>query len=191
MAWQREMAWRRLEEHGEERCVFACDDEQCVLEGVGAVAINGSGLIFEYRLECTTGWEIKRAGIIARLGTDEFHRVLERRDDGTWLVDGVHAAEYDRCEDLDLYFSPSTNTVTMRRLQLRVGEERQVRSLLVAEPELNLHPLDQVYRRADQRHYEYQAGDFRAVIEVDEDGVVLDYPGLFTASMVGEGAAMR
>jgi hypothetical protein len=182
MAWQRETAWRRLDEHGEERAIFVCNDLVCAVEGVGAAAINGSGLIFEYRMELGPDWVVRRAGVVARLGPEEFHRVIERRDDG-WLIDGVRAAEYAGCTDLDLSFTPSTNTCAIRRLGLEIGQEGESTAVWVAEPKLTLHVLDQRYKRLDTRRYEYRTGDFSAVIEVDDDGIVTSYPGLFESAM--------
>lgn len=190
MAWHREVAYRRLDEHGEERCVYACMSEMCIVEGMGAAAIDGSGMVFEYRLELSEDWRIRHAAIVIRLGQDESRRIIERRDDAIWVVDGVHAVEFDGFEDLDLAFTPTTNTVAIRRLALDVGESGTSRSLLITDPELDVHGMEQHYSRVDDRRYLYQAREFSAEIEVDDDGVLIAYPGLFElAQPLMQGAA--
>lgn len=181
MGWQRETGWKRFDERGEERAAFACADGACGLEGMGAVAINGSGLVFQYRIEFSPGWEVRRAGAVARLGAEEFTLAVERGDEGGWLINGIRAHEFDECLDLDLSFSPSTNTATIKRLALRVGEGATSNAILVHEPELTLSVLEQTYHRVDERQYEYRAGEFVAMIEVDEDELVSEYPGMFRA----------
>lgn len=183
MAWQRETAWRRFDERGEERSVFICDAGTCVVEGIGAVAINGSGLIFEYRIEHDVGWSPVRATIVSRLGPDEFRLALEHRADGTWTVDGLHVAEYDGCTDIDLAFSPSTNVTTIRRLALEPGKQGRSTAVYVTEPELTLQRIEQTYRRLDQTTYEYRSGEFTARLEVDQDGIVTSYPGHFEVAI--------
>lgn len=179
MAWQRDTAWRRLDEHGQERCVFMCDQGVCFVEGVGAVAINGSGLVFEYHLEYSEGWEIRRGAIVSRLGAEEYRLSLERRDDGIWSVNGTPVPEYAGCDDIDVSFTPSTNTATIRRLALDVGQQQSSRAVYVAEPELTLHVVEQTYRRTAKTQYAYIADSFEATIDVDDDGIVTTYPGLF------------
>lgn len=178
MAWQREVAYRRLDEHGEERCVYACVGGMCVVEGMGAAAIDGSGMVFEYRLELTEAWQVRHAVVVIRLGQDESRRTIERQDD-SWIVDGVHAVEFEGCEDLDFAFTPTTNSVAIRRLGLAVGQSGASRAVLVTDPELDLHMLVQHYTRVRDDLYRYESGDFTAELTVDEDGVVVAYPGLF------------
>lgn len=179
--WQREVAWKRFDERGEERCGLACDGEICGAEGVGAVAINGSGLVFQYRIELGDDWQVRRAGIITKLGADEFTVILERHEDGNWSVGSVRTPQFDGCDDVDFAFSPATNTVAIRRMGLAVGESRVTKAILVTEPELLLEAVEQTYTRLDESRYEFRAGPFTAVITVDEDGIVSQYPGMFQA----------
>lgn len=179
MGWQREMGWQRLDERGQERCVYVCEIEMCLLAGAGGLAINGSGLVYEYRIELDTSWQAQRAGIVAHLGSEEFHVLLERRAEGVWAVDGTPSAQLAGCTDVDFEFSAATNALAIKRLALEVGAEGDSLAVWVTEPELKLQTLAQHYKRTGQHHYEYSAGSFRTVLAVDDDGLVVDYPGLF------------
>lgn len=181
MDWQREVAWRRFDEHGEERAGFACEGDVCGAEGVGAVAINGSGLVFQYRIELDSSWAVRRAGIVTRLGADEFTLMLERHDDGAWSVGGVRAPQFDGAEEIEFAFSPVTESITVKHLGLGVGETRSVRTIVVTEPELMVEAHEHRYRRLDETHYEYESDRERVVLTVDDDGLVIEHPGMFEA----------
>jgi uncharacterized protein len=183
MAWKRDMAWRRLDERGQERCVYLCEESMCALEGLGAVAINGSGLVFEYRMELSPQWVLRSAVAIAHLGPDEFSLSVERRDDASWYVNGARERALDSATDIDLSFTPSTNTLPIRRMGLAEGQEARNVAVLVSEPELRVSIVEQRYRRIDRYRYEFEAGDFSAVLEVDDDGIVQRYPGLFEVAV--------
>ena len=45
--------------------------------------------------------------------------------------------------------------------------------------DLSVTRLDQAYRRLDDRRYDYASEDhFRAVLEYDAAGLIVDYPGI-------------
>lgn len=179
MAWQRESVWHRLDERGNEHCVFVCGEDTCVVEGIGVLAFNGSGMVFEYHLEYDEAWNFESAVIVARVGEEEHTRLVERTAGGEWYVDGAHESQFSMQTDLDLSFSPSTNTTAIRRLSLEIGAKGESRAILVSEPTLTLSALSQTYRRRSQEVYDYAAGDLKTAIRVDSDGIVVDYAGHF------------
>jgi hypothetical protein len=83
--------------------------------------------------------------------------------------------------DLDLSFSPATNTIPIRRLALNQGERAEVRSAWLKFPDLALELLVQTYARTGEftYHYASSGGEFVTDIEVDAAGFVVHYPPLF------------
>jgi hypothetical protein len=84
--------------------------------------------------------------------------------------------------DIDIWPTPFTNSFSIRREPLAVGERREFRIAWVAAPELTFHPQLQAYTRLADQRYRYESLDgsgFSAKLPVDADGLVLDYPGLF------------
>jgi len=84
--------------------------------------------------------------------------------------------------DIDIWPTPFTNSFPIRREPMAVGERRQFRMTWVFAPDLTVYPQPQAYTRLAERLYLFENLDgsgFRAELRVDEDGVVLDYPGLF------------
>lgn len=87
------------------------------------------------------------------------------------------------CTDLDLNFSPSTNTLPIRRLNLAIGQEAKVKAAWLRFPNFELEPLYQLYRRVDEAIYRYESGgsQFVADLEVNQAGFVTNYPGIWQA----------
>ena len=82
--------------------------------------------------------------------------------------------------DVDLGWTPATNTLPVRRLGLTVDEGRDLVAAWV-RPDLVVQPLPQRYERVGARRYRYESrgGRFGVELDVDEHGLVLDYPGFW------------
>ena len=94
-----------------------------------------------------------------------------------------HSVCAHRLPDIDLGFSPATNLLPIRRLELTVGASATVRAAWVRFPEMMLEVLDQVYTRLgpDRYLYESAGGEFRRELTVNRRGFVIDYPGFWRA----------
>ena len=105
-------------------------------------------------------------------------RPLEGRGDRRGLA-------LDGCVDIDIYPSPFTNTLPMRRLtDAVVGRPVAMDVAWVVLPGLTIQAARQEYtllERADagaRWRFRGLDSDFVAEIDVDRNGVVLDYPGI-------------
>lgn len=103
--------------------------------------------------------------------------------DGTWTdVDERRIPALDGAIDVDIAWSPLTNMLPVRRLDLHIGEEREIAVAYIALPSLEVRPMTQRYTRLDASTIRYvsQDGAFTRDIAIDQDGMVVEYPGLFT-----------
>ncbi|SHN45592.1 putative glycolipid-binding domain-containing protein [Cryptosporangium aurantiacum] len=85
--------------------------------------------------------------------------------------------------DVDIEFSPLTNTLPIRRLDLLkqpVGSEFELNVVFVELPSLAVIANSQRYAAAGDGQVGFRSGDYRVQIAVDPDGYVVDYPGLAT-----------
>jgi len=136
-----------------------------------------------YRLAWDESWRLRDAGLI--VSTERSTRSLSLQTDGQghWRHgDGRVVDELDGCMDIDIWPTPFTNSFPIRREPMAVGERRQFRMTWVFAPDLTVCPQPQAYTRLAERLYLFENLDgsgFRAELRVDEDGIVLDYPGLF------------
>jgi hypothetical protein len=178
----RSLLWQRLDGPGLEHFRLWDTPDGPLLEGTVFAVNDGEPLRVDYDIICAPTWEtrvarmsVSSSGITRRLElvADENHR---------WWRYGVELAELAGCVDIDLSVTPATNTLPIRRVSLGAGGERDVTAAWVRFPELVVHPLPQRYARTGDREYRYESagggggGAFKAVIEVDELGVVVRYP---------------
>ena len=185
--------WRRIDLPGHEAAELAPDGAGWRLAGMAVFAHAERPCRVEYTIQCDSSWRTTRAAVRGHVGVAPLELQLERTPAGEWLVDGAPAAQLAGCDDVDLEFSPSTNLLPIRRLQLTVGASAPVRAAWVRFPELSLEVLAQVYTRLAERTYVYQSdgGAFRRELAVDAAGFVLDYPGLWVAEAWAGGESGR
>jgi hypothetical protein len=83
--------------------------------------------------------------------------------------------------DVDLGYSPLTNTLPVRRLGLlkgAPGRDRAVDVAWVLVPSLEVVDSRQVYELLGSGLVRFTSGSFTIEITMDQDGYVVDYPGL-------------
>ncbi|MEU8821502.1 putative glycolipid-binding domain-containing protein [Actinoplanes sp. NPDC048796] len=86
--------------------------------------------------------------------------------------------------DVDLGGSPLTNTLPVRRLGLHqargdeVGMAHRLNVAWVLLPSLEVVPADQIYTALPDGRVRYAGETFSADLTIDDDGFVIDYPGL-------------
>lgn len=144
---------------------------------------HGRPFRLAYRLAWDESWRLRDAALVVT--TDHAERSLHLATDGEghWRdAEGRAVPALDACVDIDIWPTPFTNTFPIRRQPLAVGEQREFLMAWVSAPELTVRPMRQGYTRLANRLYRYdnlEGSGFRAELIVDEDGVVVDYQGVF------------
>jgi hypothetical protein len=83
--------------------------------------------------------------------------------------------------DVDLGGSPLTNTLPIRRLGLLKadpGVAHRISAAWVLLPSLEVVQADQIYTALGDHRVRFATETFSADLTVDDDGFVIDYPGL-------------
>jgi uncharacterized protein len=80
--------------------------------------------------------------------------------------------------DVDLGYSPLTNTLPLRRLALSPGTSQPVDVAWVLLPGLEVVPSTQTYTSLGPDRVRFTSGTFTTEIAIDADGYVTHYPGL-------------
>jgi hypothetical protein len=175
----RALLWQRIDTVGVEYAELEWDPLQ--LQGEVALVEEGTPFAVSYRVECDHAGLTARAHVQVKRGGARDELTLIRGPAGDWTANGRSLPELQGVADVDLSVTPSTNTPPIRRLGLSVGQSAEVTAAWVRLPSLDVAPLRQIYRRTEASIYAYEAPDlqFRANLEVDEDGVVLEYGGLW------------
>jgi hypothetical protein len=152
------------------------------LRGHTSAVEDGLAYAVGYEIEVDDLWRTRFAHITSDTITGRRETTLRSDGDGSWTVDGTYAPHLDGLMDVDLEASACTNALPIHRLALPPGTVAAVPAVYVRALDLSVTRLDQVYRRLDDRRYDYtsEPGAFHAVLEYDTAGLVLDYPGIAT-----------
>lgn len=193
----RTVLWKQIDEPWMERCTLiesvGRSPAHWTLEGT--VIGTSKTVPFEvtYQVYCEQGWATRGVLVGSRIGTEARNTQLWLGDDGGWSLEPgeVELPELAGALDVDLGFTPATNTLPIRRLALQVGESREIRTAWVRFPELTVEPLPQRYTRLAERRYLYESltSEFKAELEVDELGLVVDYQGIWQRVAESSGPA--
>lgn len=157
----------------------AADD--WILKGTIIALAERGAAEARYEIVCDESWHTRSADISFHDGRSE--RILAIAvENGQWRENGRTNETVTGCMDIDLEWSPSTNTIPVRRLRLAVGQKSgAVTAAWVRFPDLRLQSLPQEYERTASRCYRYSSGGgaFVAEITVDEEGLALNYEGFW------------
>ncbi len=170
--------WQRLDQPGHEACRFVSHDETQELIGTAVFVEQQQPCRLDYGIVCDAHWQTLTATIEGWIGHKPIVISLSVDAQHRWHYNGQPIADVTGCIDLDLNFSPVTNLLPIRRLNLAVGEAAQVRAAWLRIPTLRLEPLAQVYRRLTTTTYQYESagGTFVAQLQVNTSGFVTTYP---------------
>lgn len=101
---------------------------------------------------------------------------------GRWTdADEQHIPELDGILDVDIQWSPLTNSLPLNRLAMAEGSDHDIRVAYIALPDLTLQVVDQHYHRQNASTVIFSAPGSSATypITVDQEGYVAAYPDLF------------
>lgn len=176
-------AWSRLDIDEGLGLVRLVAGDPIRVEGHEVAVDSGEAWAVTFQVELDRGWRTRVAQVAVVDDASERKLLLEADGEGNWLRDGVPSPELQGCLDVDIAATPFTNTFVIRRLGLSVGETAEIRAAWVGVPDLDVGALEQIYVRLQPRdgldRYEYRANGSANgwIIEVDQDGVAMDYEG--------------
>ena len=179
----RSILWRGIYFRGHEACRLYPFADEWRLEGTAVFAHEARRCSLSYLIACDSSWTTLRGAVSGWLDTDNVNIELAVDAHRRWTMNGVPRAELAGCVELDLNFSPSTNLLPIRRLNLGIGQHAEVKAAWLRFPSFQLEPFSQIYTRVDEFTYRYSSrdGEFVADLTVDDVGFVTVYPDLWEA----------
>jgi uncharacterized protein len=170
--------WRRLDKPGHESARLFLQGPHWHLVGTSVFLHDHQPCRLDYLVVCNSSWQTFFGRISGWVGDDTIEIEISVDSSHRWLLNGVDCPAVSGCIDLDLNFSPSTNLLPIRRLNLNIGEDARAQAAWLRFPGFTLEPLNQRYRRSDVAVYRYESagGSFFADLEVNEMGFVTHYP---------------
>ncbi|MBF6556563.1 MAG: putative glycolipid-binding domain-containing protein [Acidimicrobiales bacterium] len=159
------------------------------LQGIVVVPLGDLPCHIDYAVSVDHTWRPReaRATIVTPLGIREID-LRSHHPDG-WELDGMPASHLGDCHDIDLGWTPATNTIPIRRLGLEVGETSAITAAWVRFPELDVVGNQQRYTRLASDRWRYESGDYDFELVTDAaTGLVLAYgDDLWQASAISLG----
>jgi hypothetical protein len=159
------------------------------IQGVVVVPLGDVPCHIEYTVAVDHHWRAReaRAAIMTPSGVREI--VLRSHPINGWELNGMPAQHLDNCDDIDLGWTPATNTIPIRRLELEVGESASITAAWIRFPELDVVGNEQQYTRLANDRWRYRSGHFDFELVTDPgSGLVLEYgDDLWRASAISNG----
>jgi hypothetical protein len=167
--------WKRVDLPGHEAARIDRAGARWKLHGSAVFVAEGSVCSLQYEIDCSPDWRTLGATVSGFVG-ERLIDVSIRTDGDAWALNGERIDAVEGCIDLDLNFSPSTNLLPIRRLELPIGGRADVRAAWLRFPSFRLEVLEQSYERVAEQHYRYRSRTgFEAELEVDAVGFVRRY----------------
>ncbi len=188
---QHHVFWQRLDSPGLEHLLLDFRPRELGAYGlvIGASEETGEPFRVQYSILADLSGAVIEVSVtdILKIGRSI---ALKSNGLGRWQdSSGAALPELDGCIDVDLTITPSTNTLPIRRLGLRLGESQAIDAAYIQLPEFKIMRTQQRYTYVAQEsnfsRWLFQQGNFEAGLSVDADGLVLDYAGLFQRIWAG------
>lgn len=181
----RKIIWSKQGATGLEHFYLRRSNGEITADGIVIGVEENVAFRIRYQISCDPGWHVRKVVVTS---LDEIEQTISFASDGfgNWTNEfGNPVSELTGCFDVDITATPFTNTLPIRRLSLSPGESAEIKVVYFTIPEMQVSIEPQRYTCLETNSaggkYKFESldGGFTAVITVDADGFVEDYPTLF------------
>jgi hypothetical protein len=181
---KRQVMWSRLDAPGMEHLALILRHDEVAADGMVLGVEDDAAFRLRYTVRCDSRWRVRRVEVSFVDGGRGLS--LTADGEGRWFDEsGAALPALDGCVDVDITATPLTNTLPIRRLALKQGESADIKVAYVTIPELRVTPDEQRYTCLEtdaaggRYRFEQVGSGFTAILQVDAEGLVEDYPELF------------
>lgn len=154
------------------------------IEGTVVLPRRGIPARIDYSISISSDWRV-RAATIELVAAESSRTLTFEHTDRGWLIDGLEHPGLGACIDLDLGWTPATNTIPLRRSPLEEGRCVTTTAAWVRFPELDVVVSEQNYTRLAGDRVRYRSSTFEADLTVTQENIVADYgDGLWVAEAI-------
>jgi len=178
---EQSIIWNRLDRPGHEYARVFFEQSRGHLSGTAIFVYEKEFCRLDYSVECDSEWKTLAGKVAGYVGDKIIKTAITADSKHHWRPNGRECPDVENCTDIDLNFSPVTNLLPVRRLNLAVGEKAAVRAAWLRFPSFALEPLEQIYERVDKTKYRYESagGQFVTELLVNDFGLVTEYPNFW------------
>jgi uncharacterized protein len=181
---QRTVVWKPLEYEGIELLTLTAEADRIYIDSGVITVVHPAPFRLDYQIACDSQYRVQNVTVALR---DRRPLLLTSDGRGQWFDSSrMPIPELDGCIDVDISATPFTNTLPINRIAWQPGQSEIINIAYILIPDLTVHPDQQRYTCIDKTaqgavfQFEQLSSGFTARLVVDADGLVVDYPGLFT-----------
>ncbi|MGH6960632.1 MAG: putative glycolipid-binding domain-containing protein, partial [Dongiaceae bacterium] len=183
MELDRTVCWTPVGGAGFEHLQLRAEDGGCVARSIVLGIDDETPFRLHYKIKTDHDWRTRKVWVRAATPFGESAQTLRSDGRGNWRnEDGTELPALRDCIDVDITVTPFTNTLPINRLRLTPGQSVDIRVVYLTAPGLDISVSAQRYSRRGQESdifFESPAHDFTALLPIDGDGLVMNYPQLF------------
>ena len=183
---ERDITWKTWDDNGLEQLHLSQSNTAITAQSLITGIEDNHPFTLHYTIDCDLQWHVQAVSLRTLFGNNQRTLDLQAYDGGHWSTgSGDPLPSLDGCIDIDISATPFTNTLPIRRLGLKPGQSAEILVVYISVPDLQFQPAQQRYTCLESGsngglyRYESLASGYTAELEVDGEGIVVDYPDLF------------
>ena len=176
-----EIVWKGIYYHSIEHCNIQPANDFIEITSDISGGLNEIDYQINYLILLKRNWTTARFNISGHISHEKISIDAMKETNTGWNINGRYVDELRTCVDIDLSLTPFTNTLPINRLGLPVGDQQIIDVLYIDLLEKSWKAAQQKYIRLSANEYKFEnvPNDFESRITVDENGLVVNYLGLF------------
>jgi len=134
----------------------------------------------DYKLIIDKDWTMLEFLIESEINTIKT-KITGKKQQDHWEINNMIHPELKGFKYIDISLTPFTNTLPINNLILTENHSQKIKVIYLDVLNNHIKPAEQQYTKTSAAGYLYEniETDFKADIVVDENGLVIHYPGLF------------
>lgn len=171
--------WQNWDGTSLEHVEIGLEADRIMIDGT-YIAPPEDAYAVRYRIRCDGNWRTQNVDVEV---AGRARTILSADGAGGWFDEhGRPIKALQGAIDPDLAITPLTNTIPIQRMSLAHTESADIVTAWMSFPDLAIHADPQRYTCLEpgrRWRYESRDSDFTRELEIDADGLVVTYPGLF------------
>ncbi len=174
--------WTSQEYHSRETCFIEKTETGFQILSHLSGSHQNKNFEVDYALDLDSVWNIQSGKIDYRFEGDNRQIIFHKDTSGNWIIGDMKISLFRECTSIDISLTPFTNTLAIKALDMEVNESKVITVIYFDILKEKITRKSQNYSRLSPTRYKFEniPNDFEAAIEVDNNGLVINYPGLFT-----------
>ena len=183
---EQRVIWDHLESAGAEYLTLKKFAHHMEVRGTVLLVDQGAPHQLTYEMKIGLDWKTKKVKIYKDGDKKPFVVQVENQD--KWWVNGVYDENLDGATNVDLTITPFSNSLPINRVSWNIGERRTFKMVYIDVLRKEVMPLLQVYTYLGDtnghRIFQYRCRDYENALVIDDQGWVVEYPGVFNREAI-------